>query len=170
VRSQTSEEFISGRKPEEFTMKRVQQGFTLIELMIVVAIIGILAAVALPQYQNYVLKSKVSNALTAVDAIKTAVAMCVQEKGTPTGCSDTDTASGVPTFVKATSEVSGAVTTNGTIVLTLSNNFGDAKVNGKSITYTPVVNDNTVSWGITTTSTNEVIKGMVEKNSTSATS
>lgn len=55
-------------------MKRVQQGFTLIELMIVVAIIGILAAVALPAYQDYTVRSRVSEAMVFADAAKTAVA------------------------------------------------------------------------------------------------
>ena len=58
-------------------MKRVQQGFTLIELMIVVAIIGILAAVAIPQYQNYVAKSQVSRVMGETGSLKTAVETCM---------------------------------------------------------------------------------------------
>src|ERR1043165_8779613 len=58
---------------KEKYMKRVQQGFTLIELMIVVAIVGILAAIALPAYQDYVVRSKMSEAEAAVAACKTSV-------------------------------------------------------------------------------------------------
>ena len=60
---------------------RAQSGFTLIELMIVVAIAGILAAVAIPQYGDYTMRAKVSNVLAAAAPLKTAVALCVQENG-----------------------------------------------------------------------------------------
>ncbi len=59
-------------------MKRVQQGFTLIELMIVVAIIGILAAVALPAYQDYTVKAKVSEVILAASTCRTAITEAVQ--------------------------------------------------------------------------------------------
>ena len=61
--------------------KANQQGFTLIELMIVIAIIGILAAVALPAYQNYVSKAKFSEVLSVGETYKTAVSLCVTQRG-----------------------------------------------------------------------------------------
>ena len=66
-------------------MKRVQQGFTLIELMIVVAIIGILAAVALPAYQDYTAKAKVSEVILAASACRTAVSDVYQTGSTAPG-------------------------------------------------------------------------------------
>lgn len=79
-------------------MKTIQQGFTLIELMIVVAIIGILAAVAIPQYQNYIAKSQVSRAMSETGGLRTAVEVCILEGRTAVGeCQIGDTDSNIQT-------------------------------------------------------------------------
>ena len=66
-------------------MKSVQQGFTLIELMIVIAIIGILAAIAIPAYQNYTIRAQVSEGLSLAGGIETAFDECYANKGTAAG-------------------------------------------------------------------------------------
>ena len=97
-------------------MKRVQQGFTLIELMIVVAIVGILAAIALPAYQDYIVRSKMSEGVAAIAACKTSVAEYASTKGvfptdvTSAGCSTLATQYVASTTVANT----GAITVNTT--------------------------------------------------------
>ena len=131
---------------------RAQQGFTLIELMIVVAIIGILAAVAIPQYKNYTIKAKIGNSLTSVDSLKTAIALCMQETGDKANC-DAGT-NGIPanSSFTATKEVASVTVTDGVITATLNTGIGTG-IDGKTITFTP--NDpgttgTAVTWNNTT--------------------
>ena len=99
-------------------MKKVQQGFTLIELMIVVAIIGILAAVALPAYQNYSNRAAFSELVLAVTPRKTAVELAIQTRS-PAATGDLDGGTlGIPADVTAADGVHGAAVLNGTITMT----------------------------------------------------
>src|SRR4051812_43327430 len=109
-------------------MKRIQQGFTLIELMIVVAIIGILAAIALPAYQDYTVRAKVSEVIIQASAGKVSVSEFFQVKGSlPTAADLT-----LPT--QATQWVSGVSQTSGVITATAQ---GEAKIAASTITLTP---------------------------------
>lgn len=143
------------------SMKKAQQGFTLIELMIVVAIIGILAAVAIPAYQDYTIKAKVGNALTSVDALKTAVGVCAQEAGgILTNCSTGS--NGVPAFTP-TKEMASATVAAGVITATLATGIGTG-VDGLAITFTPTVGASAITWATTTTVTQPAALAAITKN------
>lgn len=149
-------------------MKTVQKGFTLIELMIVVAIIGILAAVAIPQYQNYTVKAKVGKALTAVNTLKTEVGLCAQETGALANCDSGLNGVTANADFTATQEVKSVTTTDGVIVATLEAGINAAGVDGKTITFTPALGNTGITWCVTTTVTHAAAKALIEKNSTCA--
>lgn len=112
--------------------QQAQQGFTLIELMIVVAIIGILAAVAIPAYQNYTIKARFSDVVGATSAIRSAMAECIQTNNDIAQC---DTYTKLNISAPATNtNISGVVITAATGVITAT---GTAAAGGYTYILTP---------------------------------
>ncbi|HEY4342312.1 MAG TPA: pilin [Steroidobacteraceae bacterium] len=134
---------------------KMLKGFTLIELMIVVAIIGILAAVAIPQYQDYTVKAKLSKVTGVAAPIKTALALYNQEQGAfPTADGATTWSSiGLSTAPTTTTEVSDIHWTGTTnpvnatdgLALTLDN-IKATTVNTGIITMSPAVGSTAIVW------------------------
>jgi type IV pilus assembly protein PilA len=122
-----------------YMTKNIQKGFTLIELMIVVAIIGILAAIAIPAYQDYTIRSQVTEGLNLASAVKTGVAESFANTGEwPV---DLDAAGGDSTLPPSGKYVSGIEVDTGTILITFGNDV-NATIDTQVLALRPRLSDN----------------------------
>jgi type IV pilus assembly protein PilA len=132
-------------------MKHLQKGFTLIELMIVVAIIGILAAVAIPAYQDYIARSQVSEAVSLLGAAKTPVAGYISDKGVMPALTDAvTTTSGKYMASMAVSPAAGTAltaTSSITIQATMKSSGVNSAITGANVAM--VSTDSAKTWNCT---------------------
>jgi type IV pilus assembly protein PilA len=137
---------------QEFYMKRnMQKGFTLIELMIVVAIIGILAAVALPAYQQYTKKAKFSEVILATANHKVAIELCAQDQNATTAAACGAGTNGVPADIAtASGKVASVATTHptGTTIAITSTAISTDGLAGETYVMTGAITSGKVNWSI----------------------
>jgi len=136
-------------------MKQLQRGFTLIELMIVVAIIGILAAVAIPAYQDYIARSQVSEAVSLLGAAKTPIAEYISDRGFMPALTDAvSTTSGKYMAAMASSPAAAATVgpaTAVTVQATMATTGVNGAITGGTVAMTS--GDGARTWGCTSTGT-----------------